>query len=92
MARLQRFRCMVGSHAHLQGAVWNDPYWFGRCFYCDQPMIRRPGARWTGVPQGFRVVWRSAKPDPTVTWAGEAIDRITVQTPRSLEHRIADPN
>jgi hypothetical protein len=51
--------CAIGGHEAAAGETYNCGYWFSRCRRCRCDMIRAGGA-WETVPQGHRVVWRSA--------------------------------
>ena len=51
--------CALGGHEAAAGETYNSGYWFSRCRRCQCDMIRAGGS-WETVPQGHRVVWRSA--------------------------------
>lgn len=63
--------CRMGFHRAGPTAAWNGGIGFSHCLGCDAQLVRRPsvswiGARWTGVPRGYAVVWRPAGDAPSV--------------------------
>jgi hypothetical protein len=50
--------CMLGIHREQAEVAWNGGIGFSRCRGCGTELVRRPGARWRRVPQGYAVVWR----------------------------------
>lgn len=49
--------CWLLGHRPASVMVWNDGQHFGRCIRCARELVRVKG-RWTGVPAGYRIVWK----------------------------------
>jgi len=49
--------CRLGRHSALPSDVRNLGLRVSQCRCCGRDLIRARG-RWTGVPRGFRIVWR----------------------------------
>lgn len=54
--------CRMGRHKPEPVARWNDGYYFSRCRRCGADLVRTVYGRWE-PPKGFRVVWRSSRPE-----------------------------
>ena len=55
--------CNLAGHAPAPVDLVNQGFAFSRCRRCGDDLIRSaavPTARWTAVPEGFRVAWRAA--------------------------------
>lgn len=55
--------CNLAGHAPAPVDLENQGFAFSRCRRCGDDLIRSaaaPAARWTVVPEGFRVAWRAA--------------------------------
>lgn len=55
-------RCRWGRHSPDPVARWNAGYYFSRCRRCGADLVRTDYGRWE-PPRGFRVVWRSSRPE-----------------------------
>ena len=55
-------RCRWGRHKPDPVARWNHGYYFSRCRRCGVDLVRTDYGRWE-PPRGFRVVWRSSRPE-----------------------------
>ncbi|HZF42222.1 MAG TPA: hypothetical protein VEZ48_02300 [Sphingomonadaceae bacterium] len=57
--------CML---RHLAGekSIWNEGLFFSTCQHCGRDLVRPLSGKWTPVPKGLRVAWRTRAEQQTV--------------------------
>jgi hypothetical protein len=59
--------CSIAMHKALPSNVWNNGYFFSRCYRCGRDMIRPPSGGWKRIPRGMAVVWKPIA-DNDIRW------------------------
>lgn len=50
--------CMM-RHSASEKSIWNEGLFFSTCHHCGRDLVRPLTGKWTPVPKGLRVAWRT---------------------------------